>query len=106
MLDLIMLGVKMARLRRRWFQDYEIQFLEGRRQGQGRDERDDRRQYAPSCCDYGERVLALQIAGVPSVDAHLLVWPFRKFQATGHSRISDGSLVRGWMARTRCPFSS
>jgi hypothetical protein len=91
MLGLIMVGVRMERLRGRWFQDYEIRFSEGQRQGKGRDARYDRRQYAPSCCDHGERILSPQTAGVPSVDVHLLVWPFRKCQATGHSRISDGS---------------
>lgn len=33
MLGLIMVGVKMGRLRRRLFQDYEIRFSEGRRKG-------------------------------------------------------------------------
>src|SRR6266567_1665862 len=99
MLGFIMVGVKMERLRRRWFQDYEIRVSECRKQGKGRDARDDRRQYAPSCCDHGERILGVENAGVPSVDVHLLAWPFRKRQATGHSRISDTSQFEdGWLA--------
>jgi hypothetical protein len=76
MLGLIIVGVKMGRLIRRWFQDYEIRFSDGWRQGEERDPRDDRRQYAPFSCYHGERILGVQSAGVPSVDVHLLVWPF------------------------------
>jgi hypothetical protein len=91
MLGLIIVGVKMERLRRRWFQDYEIWVLGGRRQGKGRDARDDRRQHAPSCCDHAERISSVRNVGVLNVDVHLLVWPFRKHQATGQRRINDGS---------------
>ena len=37
MLGLIMVGVKMGRLRRRWFQDCGIRFSEGQRQAKGKD---------------------------------------------------------------------
>ena len=56
--------------------------------GKGRDAREYRRQYAPSFCDHGERISGVQNAGVPSVDVRLLVWPFRKRQATGHKQKS------------------
>ena len=82
MLGRIMAGVKMGRLIRRLLQDYEIRLSEGQKQEKGRDARETHRQYAPSFCDHGERILGVQTARVPSVDVHLLVWPFRKRQAT------------------------
>lgn len=86
-----MVGVKMERLKRRWFQDYETRFSGGRRQWKGRDTQEFRRQHAPSCCDHDERILGVQNAGGLSVDVHFLVWPFRKYQATGQNKISDES---------------